>query len=237
VFQPSLRDKFLFRPDGDLVAQAAKLLNTRSLGTTLDYLRVNLARGNKKFELAELDNALALARGLDLHPALSMSDKFTFACAPCDIRDPAQQWAVQRFADAYASYGTVQPPPSTKQGELHALETTLKILSIWLWLARKFPKAFVEVDDVLTEKIRLQVLICIAIAEKGQKTKMDADTRREVVFEHLNPGRYFHGFDDEDFDDDEIDDDDFVYRPQVPLTKARRTKRKKNKKITPQAAY
>ncbi len=232
VFQPSLRDKFLFRPNGDLVTQAGKLLNTRSLETTLDYLQANLARGNKRFELAELDNAVVLARGLDVHPNLSMSDKFTFSCAPCDIRDPAQQWALQRIADAYATHGIVHAPPLTKDGQLHALETASKVLSMYLWLARKFPKAFVDVEDVLTERIRLQVLICIAIAEKGQKKKMDAETRKELVFEHLNPGRHYHGFDGDDID---FDDDDFDYRihkeSAPPKSRHKRRNRKKNAQV------
>ncbi|MBY3158333.1 hypothetical protein HFO56_39225 [Rhizobium laguerreae] len=241
VFQPSLRTRFLFRPSVKVVARAGIALNTKNLVAVMTYLRANLAKCSKSFELADTDDIMELALHLDGHQ-LSLEDKFLFACSPCETRSDAQMRAFRAFAREHSEGRQATLPKFPGYAHSEALEDFAKAASLYLWLARKFPGTFAESEEVQALRTKAQEELSRITMSLGQvNANLDDGKREMVVLNHLYPPTFrnpYGEFEDYGYDFGDDDDDFDVYRKQAQVTapKKRQRKRKKKNKASPETA-
>ncbi|CEG01169.1 Helicase, C-terminal [Ostreococcus tauri] len=150
----------------------------------------NKAKLASHYRMRNMSEPIAVAKMLKKFP-LALEDQFTFAIAPVDVKDPMVCAALLTFVKTFCTHGRVGvrlislPPPRTPKNpiQLQKLESAHKCLDLYLWLARKLPKAFPEPE--LADAYRtatataisagLQFLSTISDEKNGRK-EFDGDT-------------------------------------------------------------
>jgi ATP-dependent RNA helicase SUPV3L1/SUV3 len=79
---------------------------------------------------------------------LPIEEKFAFSVCPVDRRDQVSVEVLLRWADARAAGTTVPALRANFAGELDYQERAVKLASAYLWLSRRFPDTFDDVDAV-----------------------------------------------------------------------------------------
>ncbi|MBI5692046.1 MAG: hypothetical protein HZC55_18345 [Verrucomicrobia bacterium] len=125
-------------------------LGFNRLGPILEFFRTRLTfPGGTFFPEVQTD----VIRAADLvdtcAPGLPIETRYTLACTPIDLEDDHFR---HRFADWLEKLGdgaTVDfPRRLDRSGGLESLEDTLKLITVYRWLALKFPGTFTDLSHV-----------------------------------------------------------------------------------------
>lgn len=132
-----------------------------------------------------------------LHPIpMSIADRFTFASAPVNTRDGRVMSIFYQFAAQYTLNRPVSLGVSIKRSQPKNLDefsdlcAKHNIIDLYLWLAVRFPKNFIERE--LCEKIKVLV---VRMVEKALQTKVMSNEansfleKYETLRSKLNGGR------------------------------------------------
>ncbi|EME31361.1 ATP-dependent RNA helicase (mitochondrial) [Galdieria sulphuraria] len=113
----------------------------------------NLARVDGTFFLCSFDDVKARAQVIEDLP-LSIETKYTLCMCPVDMGIPKQSVAFAEFSRELAFEGCVrltkamrQVYPAENWKDMNDLESTYKILDMYLWLAQRFRDAFVDIEN------------------------------------------------------------------------------------------
>ncbi|WP_375462531.1 helicase-related protein [uncultured Methylobacterium sp.] len=150
---PAADTRFYVRPDLVAIEAAAAELGTESLGAVLaHFARATFYEGGP-FQPSAMEEALEAARAVD-RARLPIPEKFAFAVCPIDRRDPASTGVLERWVQARAAGAAVPALRANPAGELDYQERTVKLASAYLWLARRFPDTFDDVEATRTLRTR-----------------------------------------------------------------------------------
>ncbi|CAK9007759.1 unnamed protein product [Durusdinium trenchii] len=172
-----LREALEAKPQGDEMARAALLPLPEQLELFGQCLEEDLQRGplpfallverflsiadvSPRYFLAQAKSLIALAHFLE-EVSMPHREKFVFCQAPVTLSDVAPLSALQHFACAYALRKTVPFPYAVGDTEavttrqILELEALHKVCDAYLWLASRFPDAFVDVK--LADQARAMV--------------------------------------------------------------------------------
>lgn len=142
---PAADTRFYVRPDLIAIEAAAMELNTASLAEVLVHFSRATFYDGSPFQPSEMEEALEAARAVD-RAGLPIREAFVFAVAPIDRRDVASKAILDRWVQARAAGAFVPALRARVDGELDDLERTVKLAATYLWLARRFPDTFDEVE-------------------------------------------------------------------------------------------
>ncbi len=142
---PAADTRFYVRPDLIAIEAAATELNTASLADVLAHFSRATFYDGSPFQPSEMEESLEAARAVD-KAGLPIREAFAFAVAPIDRRDPVSKAMLDRWAQARAAGTFVPALRAGVDGELDALERTVKLAAAYLWLGRRFPDTFDEVE-------------------------------------------------------------------------------------------
>lgn len=143
-----LRGKAFVRPNRETVLSASEVLATDSLGQVLQHLDETLVTGHPDLRMADLEDMITLARLLDFVP-LPILDRLSYTMAPVDVRDGLAVEMLQTWARQHAGRGWVDPPNFGVSADLLKLESRVRILTSWLWLAQRYPDVYPDAEDVV----------------------------------------------------------------------------------------
>ena len=131
------------------------------------------------FFLCDSEDMVAVAALIDPY-ALPFRVRYAFCMAPIDVDQPLLVTALQRYASRFASAGRVRvglrPPavcPSTPS-ELAELEQAHAVYDLYLWLARRFPAEFIDVERARDAVGVTQALISEGLAGLGDEALREA---------------------------------------------------------------
>ena len=110
------------------------------------------------FQPSEMEEALEAARAVD-KARLPIREAFAFAVAPIDRRDAASKAVLDRWAQVRAAGTSVPTLRASVDGELGYLERTVKLAAAYLWLGRRFPDTFDEVEATKVLRSRANAAI------------------------------------------------------------------------------
>jgi ATP-dependent RNA helicase SUPV3L1/SUV3 len=79
---------------------------------------------------------------------LPIEEKFAFSVCPVDRRDDVSIGILDRWAQARAAGLSVPALRANLAGELDYQERTVKLASAYLWLSRRFPDTFDDVEAI-----------------------------------------------------------------------------------------
>ncbi|MBE7199170.1 MAG: helicase, partial [Parafilimonas terrae] len=150
--------RFYVRPDLIAIEAAARELNTASLAQVLSHFSQATFYDGSPFQPSEMEESLEAARAVD-KAQLPIREAFAFAVAPIDRRDATSKAVLDRWVQARAA-GTFVPALRTRlDGELDDLERTVKLAAAYLWLSRRFPDTFDEVEATKVLRSRANAAI------------------------------------------------------------------------------
>ena len=130
-------------------------LGLERLVPILDFFRTRLTFPAGTF-FPEVQDALLTAAGIvdTFAPALSVEDRYALACAPIDLEEHHFRDAFSTWLELLNAGKDVPFPRHLEGGGLDELEDMLKLISVYRWLALKFPAAFTDLTRV--EHLRRQ---------------------------------------------------------------------------------
>ena len=123
----------------------------------LDFFRTRLTFPGGTFFPDVQDDVFAAAEIVDTYaPSLPVEQRYALACTPIDLEEHLFRGVFSEWLETLAAGKTVNFPRRLEGGGgLEELEETLKLITIYRWLALKFPDAFMDVARV--EELRREV--------------------------------------------------------------------------------
>src|SRR5688572_16489739 len=123
----------------------------------LDFFRTRLTFPGGTFFPDVQDDVLAAAELVDTYaPSLPVEQRYALACTPIDLEEHLFRNVFSEWLEVLAEGKTVNFPRRLDGGGgLEELEETTKLITIYRWLALKFPDAFTDVARV--EELRREV--------------------------------------------------------------------------------
>ena len=86
--------------------------------------------------------------GDTIAPSLGVEDRYALACAPIDLEEHHFRDVFSTWLERLNAGKDVTFPARLEGGGLEELEEMLKLISVYRWLALKFPAAFTDVPRV-----------------------------------------------------------------------------------------
>ncbi len=162
-------------------------LHTNKISEVLNFFADRIGIDSDLFEIAQLQTQSQLGLLIDEHaPQLNLKDKFTFACAPISWDKPIERDYFLTCLNT-VTHDKKQALPSanswlnsTSPKHLEAAEDLAKEISLYAWLAHKFPKHFYEFE--LVASLRNQVSRYIESALLIQAGYQD--TSKELMYKN-----------------------------------------------------
>jgi ATP-dependent RNA helicase SUPV3L1/SUV3 len=99
------------------------------------------------FQPSALEEIMEVAKIVD-RARLPVAEKFAFSVCPIDRRDDISLGILDRWAQARATGLSVPALRANLAGELDYQERTVKLASAYMWLSRRFPDTFDDVEAV-----------------------------------------------------------------------------------------
>lgn len=139
------------------VRAIADHLGLERLGPILEFFRTRLTFPGGTFFPAVQDGVFAAAELVDTYAStLPVEERYALACTPIDLDDHLFRSLFAEWLELLAAGKTVPFPRRLDHASgLEALEETLKLITVYRWLALKFPSAFNE--GVRVEQLRRDV--------------------------------------------------------------------------------
>jgi ATP-dependent RNA helicase SUPV3L1/SUV3 len=155
---PAADTRFYVRPDLIAIEAAAQELGTASLAEVLAHFSQATFYDGSPFQPSEMEEALEAARAVD-KARLPIREAFAFAVAPIDRRDTISTAVLDRWVEARAAGTFVPALRASVDGDLGDLERTVKLAAAYLWLGRRFPDTFDEVEATKALRSRANAAI------------------------------------------------------------------------------
>ena len=141
-------------PNGWHVDTISSRLHKTRLREVLGVFMEQLKLDDAHFAVAELEQMLELAEGLDQSAGrLTLKERFIYAQAPVDTRTDGQVQEFLDWASHHAHSGRAGKPwfldAVDGHSRLDRMEQALRACTLWLWLDLRFPGVYGHVEEVV----------------------------------------------------------------------------------------
>jgi ATP-dependent RNA helicase SUPV3L1/SUV3 len=128
------------------VRAIADHLGLDRLGPILEFFRTRLTFPGGTFFPEVREDVFAAAELVDTHaPTLPVEQRYALACTPVDLEEYVFRTAFCEWLETLAAGKPVLFPRHREDdGGLEGLEENLKLITVYRWLALKFPRAFTD---------------------------------------------------------------------------------------------
>ncbi len=175
---PAADTRFFVRPDLTAIRSVAEEMGTNSLHEVMTHFARATFYAGSPFQPSALEEILEVARTID-RARLPIEEKFVFSVCPINRRDEIAMGMLERWSQARAMGATVPALRASLAGELDYQERTVKLASAYLWLARRFPETFDDVEAIRQMRGRANDAIEHHLRETATR-KAERRTRRVV---------------------------------------------------------
>lgn len=142
---PAADTRFFVRPDLTAIRSVAEEMRTPSLYEVMTHFARATFYAGSPFQPSALEEVLEIARIID-RARLPIEEKFIFSVCPINRRDEIAMGMLERWSQVRAAGTTVPALRASVTGELDYQERTVKLASAYLWLARRFPETFDDIE-------------------------------------------------------------------------------------------
>jgi ATP-dependent RNA helicase SUPV3L1/SUV3 len=185
-----------FTPEPDQLPAAPTSMHVRAIADhlgldrlvpILEFFRTRLTFPGGTFFPEVRDAVFAAAELVDAYaPTLSVEQRYALACTPIDLEEHSFRSAFAEWLETLAAGRPVKFPRRLEDsGGLEGLEEALKLVTVYRWLALKFPNSFTDlawVDQLRREAIeRTQAILRASWSRVGLTRKECARCRRAVL--------------------------------------------------------
>ncbi|KQQ30927.1 helicase [Methylobacterium sp. Leaf123] len=142
---PAADTRFYVRPDLTAIRSVSEEMRTPSLYEVMTHFARATFYAGSPFQPSALEEVLEIARIID-RARLPIEEKFIFSVCPINRRDEIAMGMLERWSQVRAAGTTVPALRASVTGELDYQERTVKLASAYLWLARRFPETFDDIE-------------------------------------------------------------------------------------------
>jgi ATP-dependent RNA helicase SUPV3L1/SUV3 len=165
------------RPGPDHVEVIAEALHTHRLARALATFQRGMTFDSPLLAPGVQEDMITLAELTDRHRGLPLAERLTLASAPVDMR---VEWLVEEYGtwiaaraarDAVVLEGlreTFLKPRAADDDELQAAESEAKRLTLYAWLAFRFPETFPDLEPCGRQRVALDAFIERSLAQRGR---------------------------------------------------------------------
>ncbi|HUF49293.1 MAG TPA: helicase-related protein [Longimicrobiales bacterium] len=166
------------RPGVDHVAVIAEALHTPRLARALTAFQRGMSFDSELLSPGVHDDMIALAEIADRFRQLPMEERLTFSVAPVDMRlewliDEYGTWIAERAAGGVVELAPLAPVFQKERAahdeELMSAEMEAKRLTLYAWLAFRFPETFPDLDSCSGQRAALDRFIERSLARKAAR--------------------------------------------------------------------
>ncbi|HEX6309486.1 MAG TPA: helicase-related protein [Longimicrobiales bacterium] len=178
------------RPGVDHIAVIAEGMHTKRLATALAAFQRGMTFDSELLSPGVNDEMIQLAELADRYPAIPLAERLTLASAPVDMRI---EWLIHEYGvwmglRAVDEEVHLEPPAAVfrkerafNDEELRAAEMEAKRLTLYSWLAYRFPETFPDIDHCTAQRRALDAFIERSLAAKrGRRPVERRDRQRRV---------------------------------------------------------
>ena len=179
-------EKLPISPSFPHLSEIAENLHTHKISEALAYFAERIGINSDLFEIAPLQTQTQLALLVDEYaPKLNLKDKFIFTCAPIGWDKTRERDYFLSCLDCVANNQIKALPSDTawlnssSPKHLEEAEDLSKDISLYAWLAHKFPKHFYQLNELpaLRNKISRYIEAALLV-QAGYK-----DTSKELMYQ------------------------------------------------------
>lgn len=175
---PAADTRFYVRPDLTAIRSVAEEMRTSSLYEVMTHFARATFYAGSPFQPSALEEVLEIARIID-RARLPIEEKFVFSVCPINRRDEVAMGMLERWSQVRAAGATVPALRASLAGELDYQERTVRLASAYLWLSRRFPETFDDVEAIRHMRGRANDAIEHHLRETATR-KAERRTRRAV---------------------------------------------------------
>ena len=179
-------EKLPISPSFPHLSEIASTMHTHKISEALAYFAERIRIDSDLFEIAPLQTQMQLALLVDEYaPKLNLKDKFIFTCAPIGWDKARERDYFLNCLDCVANSQMKALPTdiawlnSSSPKHLEEAEDLSKDISLYAWLAHKFPKHFYQLDELpaLRNKVSRYIEAALLV-QAGYK-----DTSKELMYQ------------------------------------------------------
>lgn len=180
VFAPSFEARqrdiaTTVRPGTDHIAVIAEGMHTKRLARALTAFQRGMTFDSPLLSPGVQEDMIQLADLADRHPAIPLAERLTLASAPVDMR---LEWLIQEYGTwmgVRAAAGEVHLEPLAPvfqkerafgDEELRGAEMEAKRLTLYAWLAYRFPETFPDLPHCTAQRRALDAFIERSLAAR-----------------------------------------------------------------------
>ncbi|HJE23535.1 MAG TPA: helicase [Methylorubrum populi] len=175
---PAADTRFYVRPDLTAIRSVSEEMRTNSLFEVMTHFARATFYAGSPFQPSALEEVLDIARTID-RARLPIEEKFAFSVCPINRRDEIAMGMLERWSQARAIGATIPALRASLAGELDYQERTVKLASAYLWLSRRFPDTFDDVEAIRHMRQRANDAIEHHLRETATR-KAERRTRRSA---------------------------------------------------------
>jgi ATP-dependent RNA helicase SUPV3L1/SUV3 len=163
------------------------MLHTGKLSELLAFFTERIAVRSHLFQTADMSTHIMQAALIDRHaPGLDLKDKFTFSCAPLSLDRPHERDYFLQCLQSFST-GRARKLPSahswldsTSPRHLEEAEDLSQDISLYAWLAGKYPQIFIEADALPAFRARISRYIERALLTQAGYGSIS----KELLYQH-----------------------------------------------------
>jgi hypothetical protein len=173
------------RPGSDHIAVIAEGLRTPRLARALAAFQRGMTFDSPLLSPGVHDDMIALAEVADRYRTIPMADRLTLSCAPVDmrtnfLRDEYAQWIGQLASGEEVVLGPLRAAFTKERAasdqELQSAEMEAKRLTLYAWLAYRYPASFPDLAECDAQRQALDAFIEKSLAMRAGRNRKE---RRE----------------------------------------------------------
>ncbi|CAN5737171.1 hypothetical protein BH23GEM9_BH23GEM9_31900 [soil metagenome] len=168
------------RPGSEHIAVIAEGLRTPKLARALAAFQRGMTFDSPLLSPGVHDDMIDLAGIADRHPSIPLADRLTLSCAPLDSR---LSWLVLEYGSWIEAHADDRQVPlrglrsaftkerAADDEELKSAEMEAKRLTLYSWLAFRYPETFPDIRECSTQRALLDRFIERSLAQRaGRRT-------------------------------------------------------------------
>lgn len=171
------------QPGPDHIEVIAEALHTYRLSRVLEAFQRGMSFDSELLTPGVHEDMISLANITDHYRNLPLTERLTLASAPVDTRN---DWLIEAYVDWLASHAageaiTLEPLRSGyykdhayHDTELKHAEFEAKRLTLYAWLAFRFPHTFPDLEECTRQRVELDRFIEHSLATKRRKAAQAA---------------------------------------------------------------
>ncbi len=186
----TIKPPFIVKATGVQIEELSTHLKTKNLTQILNYFSKHM-KFDGPFKAVNLSSMIELSKDLDTKHDMKLEDKYLLSQAPISLKSPLIRSAYYFYINSIINQNTVHYKCSVNihkvartQQDLLRAEDEVKKISLYLWIAYKFPTLFPDAQKATNSRVEVN-----QYCENTLKSRKISFERKETPHHNRNGKR------------------------------------------------